>query len=220
MSQTPVDPSVLVHFLVGFCLITAGRQTPNPLHRLFLTQDLEVPAGLKPQVLLAITNRHLCEQHGPPSHSSLASLIPFPHKEVAVLELVPVLEGVLELEPVPVCEADCERDPEFEPDGDGRAPDEEAAGPDEDAATGADEEAATTPDDEATTTPEDEATTTPEDEAATTPEDEALTTAEEALATTEEALATTEEAFTRTDEFAAPEDKFTLASNEEFADKF
>jgi len=33
-------------------------------------------------------------------------------------------------------------------------------------------------------------------------------------------LATTDEAFTRTDEFAAPEDKFTLATNEEFIDKF
>jgi len=54
MSQSPWVPSDLKHFLVGFCLITAGRQTPNPLHRLFLTQALVVPAGLKPHGRLAL----------------------------------------------------------------------------------------------------------------------------------------------------------------------
>jgi len=110
ISQTPLDPSVRVHFLVAFCLITAGRQTPNPLHRLFLTHSLAVPAGLKPHGLLAMMYLHLCEQQAPPSHCSAGSLIPFPHREVAVLELVPVLDEDFELEGVPVCEAEFERD--------------------------------------------------------------------------------------------------------------
>jgi len=48
---------------------------------------------------------HLCEQQAPPSHCSPASLIPFPQAEVAVLELVPVLEADLELDGVSVFEA-------------------------------------------------------------------------------------------------------------------
>jgi len=161
---------------------------------------------------------HLCEQQAPPSHCSAGSLIPFPHREVAVLELVPVLDEDFELEGVPVCEAEFERDLVMVPVWDGRGPDDEGRGPDDEAGIGGEDEAATTPEDEAATTPLDEATT-PEDEAATAPEDEAIAPEDE-LGTTEEALATTEEAFTRTDEFAAPEDKFTLATNEEFIDKF
>jgi len=138
---------------------------------------------------------HLCEQQAPPSHCSAGSLIPFPHREVAVLELVPVLDEDFELEGVPVCEAEFERDLVMVPVWDGRGPDDEGRGPDDEAGIGG------------------------EDEAATTPEDEAIAPEDE-LGTTEEALATTDEAFTRTDEFAAPEDKFTLATNEEFIDKF
>jgi len=82
--------------------MTAGRQTPSPLHLLFLTQALAVPAGLKPHGRLAMINLHLCEQQGPPSHSSDGSFTPLPHCEVAVFELVPVLEADLDEVAVPV----------------------------------------------------------------------------------------------------------------------
>jgi len=100
--QRPLTPAVVRHFFNGFCLMTAGRQTPSPLHRRFLTHAAETPAGLNPHGLLAFKNLHLCEQQSPPSHCSLASLIPFPQLDVAVLELVPVLEDDLEAVGVPV----------------------------------------------------------------------------------------------------------------------
>jgi len=54
MLQRPLVPSVFLHFLNGFCLMTAGLQTPDPLHLCFLTHALATPAGLKPQGLLAL----------------------------------------------------------------------------------------------------------------------------------------------------------------------
>jgi len=143
MSQRPFPPVDLTHFFLGFCLMTAGRQTPNPLHRLFLTQAFEPPAGLKPQGLLALTYLHLLVQQSPPSHCSPASLTPLPQLEVWVLELVPVRVDDLDPDEVPVWEGEFDWETEDDPVTELATPVDEAA---------------TAPVDEGTTTPVDDAT--------------------------------------------------------------
>jgi len=54
MLHLPLPPPAFLHFFFGFCLMTAGRQTPRPLHRRFLIQAGADPAGLNPQGLLAL----------------------------------------------------------------------------------------------------------------------------------------------------------------------
>jgi len=136
---------------------------------------------------------------------------------VAVLELVPVLEADLVSEPVPVCDGVLDWDREPEPDAEGGAPEEEGAGPEEEATTGGEDEATTGGEDEATATGgEDEAATTGGEDEATTGGDEEATTGGDEEATT----GGDDEAFTPADVFPTTDDKLTLASNEEFADKF
>jgi len=59
MSQSPLVPSVFLHFFFGFCLILDGLQTPRALHLALVTQALAEFASLAPQTLPPRKNLHL-----------------------------------------------------------------------------------------------------------------------------------------------------------------
>jgi len=96
VSQCPLDPSDLLHFLFPLTLIFAALQVPAASHLGLVTQTLAVPAGLVPHCVPTPSNSHLLLQQRVPatvlSHDSLVSRAPFPQRDVAVWDAVPVTE--------------------------------------------------------------------------------------------------------------------------------